>query len=373
MPKPKTWIGDLVIKRLAHRANGFILETLDMKRIDQMRTILMDTETLKKLFRDKVDFKQIIEYDLLRTELLNLKSKTRLTVDPMTSPLKELDNFLTGTPTVVLISYVLAQHHADALSDYLAAWSQDSKMHQLKSTVIVFTSDANLFNESLRRLCYTIPIVASTPEERKVLLDKVAADIKKGMKEKFGRTIRLKATEDIVQASSGMGLHPTETAAIESFYLYREFRISAFTEFKIDILQTHNLQYVEPTIDFSLVGGYKLLKDYIRNRVIFPLRNPETAKYYAVGLPKGIILYGYYGCGKTYISEAIAKELGLAMVKLSPGDLFRGIVGESEGRVRQITNLIESLAPVVVMIDERCLVHVISLSFKLSKSFEFCS
>lgn len=75
-----------------------------------------------------------------------------------------------------------------------------------------------------------------------------------------------------------------------------------------------------------------MLKQYICNRIIMPLKDPEKARKYAVGLPKGIIMAGPPGVGKTYFAEAVAKELGLAMVKLSPADLFRGIVGESQVR-----------------------------------------
>jgi AAA+ superfamily predicted ATPase len=53
------------------------------------------------------------------------------------------------------------------------------------------------------------------------------------------------------------------------------------------------------------------------------------------------------------MSQGLSGELNLPMVKLTPADLFRGIVGESESRVKQLTMLIESLAPIVVHIDER--------------------
>ena len=338
------WIKDLTLKRLSQRSNVFLLETFDMKRIEQVKNL-----EFNKLF--KKDYQNLIVYDLQRNELVNLKNMTPLQVDPMTSPLKELDNFLRGTSSIVIIYYVFAQGHADMLSDYLVAWSQDARLYEHKSTVIVFVADATLFNETLRRLSYQITIEPSTAEERKTLLEKVAAEIKEWFEEK-GVKVRLKVTEDIIQASSGLDLHSTETAAMESFYLHRRFDVSAFTEYKVKILRTYNLEYIQPKIDFSMVGGYHILKDYIRKRIILPLRHPEKAEYYGVGLPRGIILYGYPGTGKTYFTEAMAKELGLAMIKLTPADLFRGIVGESEARVRQITTLVESLAPVVVMIDE---------------------
>jgi len=293
----------------------------------------------------------VVEFNMQRGELVNLMTKVKLQLDPMVSPLKELDNFLQSSSTVAIIHYVFMPEHANILTDYVAAWSQDENLYDKRSTVLVFTADAELFNENVRRLCYQISIQPSTPEERKTILENVARQIEQDFASK-GVKMKLKITEDIIQASSGLDLHSVETAAIESFFLYRRFDVSAFTDYKVRILRTYNLEYVQPQIDFSMVGGYNALKNYIRKRIILPLRNPEKASYYGVGLPRGIILYGYPGTGKTYFTEAMAKELGLAMVKLTPADLFRGIVGASEARVRQITTLIESLAPVVVAIDE---------------------
>lgn len=341
------WISDMAIKRLSQRTNVFLLETFDMKRLDQVRN------WKQKVFKDlfKTDYDNIIEYNMQRGELVNLINETKLTVDPMRSPLTELDNFLLTTKTVVIIHYVFNQLHADMLVNHLATWSQDIKLHNNRSTVIVFVSDSTLFNESVRRLCYQITIDPSTPAERRELLEDAARKLKEYFESK-GVKAKIKVTEDVIQASSGLDLHSTETAAFESLFTQRKFDVTAFTDYKVRILRTYNLEYVQPHIDFSMVGGYSVLKSYIRKRIITPLRNPEKAAYYGVGLPRGIILYGYPGTGKTYVTEAIAKELGLAMVKLTPADLFRGIVGESESRVKQITTLIESLAPVVVMVDE---------------------
>jgi ATP-dependent 26S proteasome regulatory subunit len=344
------WISDLIIKRLSQRTNVFLLETFDMKRLEQVRN--WDVDKFSEMFKQtRGKYNSIVDFDLQRGEMINLVNKTKLSTDPTISPLRDLDNLLVADKTIALIHYVFAQHHADLLTDYIAAWAQDTKIFQNKSTVLIFVADATLFNESVRRLCYQITIEPSTKEERKTILESVADEIVKSFEEK-GVSLKLDVTEDIIQASSGLDLHSVETAAIESFYLHRCFDVSTFTDYKVRILRTYNLEYVQPQIDFNMVGGYPALKNYIRKRIILPLRKPEKAAYYGVGLPKGMILYGYPGTGKTYFTEAMAKELGLAMVKLSPADLFRGIVGESEARVRQITMLIESLAPVVVMIDE---------------------
>jgi len=63
-------------------------------------------------------------------------------------------------------------------------------------------------------------------------------------------------------------------------------------------------------------------------------------------------LAGIPGTGKDHFVEATANELGLAMIKLTPADFFRGIVGESESRVRRIFNIIESMGRIVVYIPE---------------------
>jgi DNA replication protein DnaC len=248
-----------------------------------------------------------------------------------------------------LIEYVFMPANVDpAFENMLMAWSQDGTIFDKNSTAMLLCSDLSLFNETVRRLSFTYTIEPSTPEERRKILEDISTDLKKGFKKQVA------VTEDMVQQSSGLTLHDTETAALEGFTTSpeREFQIATFTEYKKKILKEAGLDFVQPKTDFSHIGGYRILKQYMRNRVIAPLRDPEKANYYGVGLPKGMILVGLPGTGKTVLADALAKELGLAMIKLSASDFFRGIVGESESRVKRLTTIIESLAPVVVMIDE---------------------
>uniref|UniRef100_A0A6M3K3W0 Putative ATPase domain containing protein n=1 Tax=viral metagenome TaxID=1070528 RepID=A0A6M3K3W0_9ZZZZ len=301
---------------------------------------------LKKLFG--ANPKAVYDYNLQRSKIVNLTNDQPL---ESMNPIVELDTFLTANGNMVLIDYVFMEEHARMIVDYLAAWSQDERLHKNKSTVLVFTSDANLFPETLRRLCYTITICPSTEEERRAFLQELADEIQAKFAT-INQEIKIDVTEEVVQASSGLDLHSIETASIEAFYQNRTFAVSAYTEHKIKILQTYDLTYTEPKIGFNEVGGYKMFKEYIRKKVILPIRDPEKAKYYGVSLPRGIIFFGPPGTGKTYFAEALAFELGLPMIKLNSSDLLRGVVGESERRVKQITRLIESLSPVLIFIDE---------------------
>jgi len=198
---------------------------------------------------------------------------------------------------------------------------------------------------------YSISIVPATEKERREFINNRVYEIRNALSTK-GWNMEINVSEDVISASAGLTLHEIETATLESFYKHKEIKAETFTEYKIKILKDIGLEYIKPVRGFETVGGYDYLKNYIRNRIIKILRNPEIARYYGLSVPKGILLYGFWGCGKTFLAKALAKEVGLAMVSLNPADLFRGIVGESEQRVRQIRNILESMAPVILFIDE---------------------
>jgi len=341
------WISELVLKRNAQRSNVFIVETVDPQRIRQFREILRNGG-LKNL--TKRDYNHI-NYDVQRGAVTD-SSGTPVNLDPMQPLVAQLDSRLKQSPTVLTVSYVFTEAHANAVSDMLAAWSHDEDLYAQKSTVVVFTSSAMLFSESLRRLCHTITITPSTAQERRALLERLAGNLAEAFKQKYSKPITVQVDEDLVQASSGLTLHDVETAALESFYTTRKFDVQVFTEYKVQLLRNYGIEYVFPSRGFESVGGYHLLKRYIQMRIIRLLRDPEKARHYGLTVPRGILLYGYPGTGKTYIAKAMAKEVGLPMLKISPADFLRGIVGESEARVRQITRLIDSLSPVLCFIDE---------------------
>jgi SpoVK/Ycf46/Vps4 family AAA+-type ATPase len=348
-----SWIGDLLVKRLCQRTNVFLCETFDMKRLVQLKHKIAPREGIG-LFEEALgEFNNSLHYSVLRQEIRRLSDGAAIASEgPISDPVKDLDNFLLSTRTIAVISWVFNQDQAAALQNMLAAWSQDDLLYKNKSTVIVFTANAELFSESLRRLCYTITIPPSTPQEVVEVLDMTASGIEESVMKKYGDKIQVDVTDEVKQACYGLDTHSIETAAMESYRTQLKFAVNAFTDFKVRILRNSGLEYIPPTIDFSYLGGYNTLKTFMRNSVILPLKSPDKAAYYGLSTPRGIILAGYPGTGKSRMSQGLSGELQLPMVKLTPADLFRGIVGESESRVKQLTMLIESLSPIVVHIDE---------------------
>jgi ATP-dependent 26S proteasome regulatory subunit len=346
------WIEEFVLKRLSQKTNCFVMETEDPKRVSRFEQIAKNGKFKDLLFDGKTDFDRVLAFDIQRGKTYDLKTDTEVPRDPMKSLMDEFDSYLQNQRTLVIVKYVTLDRHAETLTDWLTACAYDDQVYEKKSTIVVFTSNARLFSDTTRRFVHTITVYPSTQEEREALLKAIAKQIQAEVKTAFDRKIALKVSDELIQSSAGLTLHDIETAALESFHAHRKFAVEPFSDYKIGLLKEKDVRYVMPERGFESVGGYDYLKQYIQNNIIKVLRNPDIARHYGLRIPRGIILYGTPGCGKTFLAKALAKEVGLAMIEVSSATFMRGIVGETETRVTQLTALIESLSPIIVFIDE---------------------
>ena len=241
--------------------------------------------------------------------------------------------------TYVVIYNVYFQHHINFLVDYLLHWSQDTTLYGYENKVFVFT-DTSLYSSLLKRLVITIDPPISLPEERKLIILKTA----KGLK--------IENLNEIVDLTAGLNLYETSTATLLSLFKHKSLNPFEFRQFKTEILANYGIEFVQPTRGFESIGGYDFLKQYIRNNIILPMQEPDLAKQYGITVPKGLILFGPPGTGKTYFVKALAKEVALPLLQLDPSTFLRGIVGETEQRIKQIQQIVESLAPCILFIDE---------------------
>jgi len=115
------------------------------------------------------------------------------------------------------------------------------------------------------------------------------------------------------------------------------------------IRQTGILEFFTTKDSLKSVGGLENLKAWVKVR-----QNAftEEARRYGIPNPKGVLLVGIQGTGKSLSAKTIAHEWRLPLLRLDSGRLFGGIVGESESRVRQMIQLVEAIAPCVLWIDE---------------------
>lgn len=337
------------------------METGDPKRITSLKSL--KEKDLRDLLQ--INTKENIKFLELNLQkqpwtLTNLLTKEEINCDADLSPLQTIDKEMRQQTTVVIIQYVFLPEHVQQTQNMLLSWAQDNELHAKKSCALVFCSDTNLFADSTRSFGYTITIEPASEKERRKILQFVADEIKKGITQqnsilppnKQQKIPKLEITEDVIEASAGLDLHGTESAAIESYFLHEKFVVEVFTEYKIKILKNYGINFFLPTRGFESIGGETSIKEWTQKRVIKLINDPEKAKYYGLSIPKGLLLYGIPGTGKTFFAKALGKEIGLPLVLFSPDDVLRGIVGETESRLRQIRKLIESLAPVILFIDE---------------------
>lgn len=120
-------------------------------------------------------------------------------------------------------------------------------------------------------------------------------------------------------------------------------------EKKQSIRQTGILEFFTAHESLKSVGGLENLKQWVRLR---QEAFTEEAKRYGIPTPKGVLLVGIQGTGKSLSAKTIAHEWRLPLLRLDSGRLFGGIVGESESLVRQMIQTAEAMAPCVLWIDE---------------------
>ena len=105
------------------------------------------------------------------------------------------------------------------------------------------------------------------------------------------------------------------------------------------------------TIDFKIneVGGLRGLKKWLEER-----RGgfTEEARSFGIEPPRGVLMLGVPGCGKSLCAKAVAADWGMPLLRLDPGVLYQKFIGESENQLRQAIQQAEAMAPVVLWIDE---------------------
>ena len=159
--------------------------------------------------------------------------------------------------------------------------------------------------------------------------------------------------ENLSRACQGLSLERIRRVLSKIIATYKTIDTNSIsillTEKKQIIGQTEILEYCSVNEKIMTLGGLKVLKDWLKKRQIaFGLR----ALNYGLPTPRGLLLIGIQGTGKSLTAKAIAKEWQLPLLKLDVGKLFGGIVGESESRLRQMINLAETISPCILWIDE---------------------
>lgn len=107
-----------------------------------------------------------------------------------------------------------------------------------------------------------------------------------------------------------------------------------------------------PNVRWSDIGGLGEVKKLLREYIELPLKHPDIYEKYGLKPPKGVLLYGPPGCGKTLIAKAVATESGANFIAVRGPEIFSKWVGESEKAIREIFKKARLHAPAIVFFDE---------------------
>jgi hypothetical protein len=126
--------------------------------------------------------------------------------------------------------------------------------------------------------------------------------------------------------------------------------VEAVTAEKQQIIRKSGLlEFYDNSERMENVGGLDVLKEWLRKRV---RAFGDEARAFGLPEPKGILLVGVQGCGKSLVARSVANAWRLPLLRLDVGRLFASLVGSSEENLRQAIRVAESISPVVLWVDE---------------------
>jgi len=158
---------------------------------------------------------------------------------------------------------------------------------------------------------------------------------------------------EIARSCQGLSLERIQRVIARAIATHGQFRIEdldlILEEKRQTVRQTQILDYYPATEQITDIGGLDNLKDWLIKR---GSAFSAKARQYGLPNPRGLLLIGVQGTGKSLTAKAIAHHWHLPLLRLDVGRLFAGLVGESESRTRQMIQLAEALAPCILWIDE---------------------
>ena len=157
----------------------------------------------------------------------------------------------------------------------------------------------------------------------------------------------------LVQSCQGLSIERIRRVLARGIAAHGTFRPEdidlVLEEKRQTIRQTQILDFYPAIEQISDIGGLDNLKDWLLRR---GNAFSEKARQYGLPYPRGLLLVGIQGTGKSLTAKAIAHHWHLPLLRLDVGRLFAGLIGESESRTRQMIQIAEALAPCVLWIDE---------------------
>lgn len=265
-------------------------------------------------------------------------------------PIAALQHALDTKPKAMFIFKDLGPHAKDARIHRLIRELGDMCSSTESAMVMV---DALSLPDEIKRFTVRYEIGWPTIEE----LDAVVRTTFKRLKEQSAEKITAKLDQhgmyQLLQTLRGLSCKEAErlvTAAILEDGTLDASDLTGIIEQKRTLLgSTGCLESIAADLNVSDIGGLASLKGWLRQR-----RDGFTkaARNFGIEPPRGVLMLGVPGCGKSLCAKVIASDWKMSLLRLDPGVLYQKFVGESESQLRLALRQAEAMAPVVLWVDE---------------------
>ena len=168
-----------------------------------------------------------------------------------------------------------------------------------------------------------------------------------------GNELCTNSLDDLVRSCQGLSMERIHRVLARAIAAHGELQAEdidlILEEKRQTIRQTQILDFYPAKEQISDIGGLDNLKDWLLRR---GGSFSAHAKHYGLPHPRGLLLVGVQGTGKSLTAKAIAHHWHLPLLRLDVGRLFARLIGESESRTRQMIQMAEALSPCILWIDE---------------------
>ena len=216
---------------------------------------------------------------------------------------------------------------------------------------IVIISPVQEIPVELEKEITVLNVPLPSREDLELLLAKILEDVKQ-----FKHiSIELDAAgrERLLQAALGLTLGEAENVFAK--IIVKDQRLTGddvgevFAQKQQIIRKSGLLDYYAATESFDHVGGLAVLKDWLNKRSV---AFSTEARDFGLPSPKGMLLLGVQGCGKSLCAKAVSSRWQLPLLRFDMGRMFGSLVGSSEENVRRAIAVAESVAPAILWVDE---------------------
>jgi SpoVK/Ycf46/Vps4 family AAA+-type ATPase len=187
--------------------------------------------------------------------------------------------------------------------------------------------------------------------ELRMLLDRIVEEIKDNPKLKV--ELNDSAREQVIHAMLGLTLSEAENVLAKTLVQNRSLNAASVevinAEKKQIIRKSGILEYYDAEEDINSVGGLDELKSWLKKRAA---AFTDKARAYGLPAPKGVLLLGVQGCGKSLMAKAVSNVWQLPLLRFDIGRVFGSLVGSSEENVRRAIKVAESVSPAILWLDE---------------------